>query len=263
MAAIALLGLLYAARARQLRARGRPVPGRKRALFALALGALVVAVCSPIDRLGEERLFSAHMVQHLLLADLAPLLIVLALSGPLLRPALALPVARRGARLIRPAPAAALWIAVIGLWHVPALYDAALSDPVVHAVEHLCFFAAGLVLWAGLLEPVRLPGSAGYGSRLAALGVVWVAAGVLSNVLLWSEHPYYQPYADAPRTWGLSALADQRLGGGVMLLEMSLVMISVAVWLALRYLGAAEHRQRALDAGAPEAPLPRAQRAPN
>src|ERR671922_84784 len=83
---------------------------------------------------------------------------------------------------------------------------------------------------------------------LAALGLVWAAGAALANVFLWSNRAYYQLYVDAPRTWGLSALGDQRAGGGVMLLEMMFVGSVVFVVLGLRWLEDAERRQRGLEA---------------
>ncbi len=84
--------------------------------------------------------------------------------------------------------------------------------------------------------------------ELGGLASVWVAGAALANVFLWSDHPFYEPYVDAPRTWGLSALADQRAGGGVMLVEMMFVGAVVFVVLGLRWLGEAEQRQRRLEA---------------
>ena len=119
----------------------------------------ILAVASPVDQIGEERLFSVHMLQHLMLGDLAPLLAVLGLSGPLLRPVLALPFASRLRLLAHPLVALPLWAANLYAWHVPRLYDAALAHPAIHATEHACFYAGGLLLWSAILEV--LPARAG------------------------------------------------------------------------------------------------------
>src|SRR5205085_10859047 len=95
LAATAVLAALYAGRIAAMRRRGRAVPASRAAAFVLGLALLVAAFASPLERLGEERLFSAHMAQHLLLGDLAPLFVVLGLDGPLLRPLLAVRTVRR------------------------------------------------------------------------------------------------------------------------------------------------------------------------
>ena len=129
------------------------------------------------------------------------------------------------------------------------LYDAALDHDAVHALQHVLFFVCGMLVWAALLEP--LPGPAWFtaGRKLAFVAAMWAVSLALSQVFLWSGHAYYARYVDAQRTWGLSPLADQRAGGGIMLVEGSLVMIGVAVWLLFRLFRESESRQRLLDAG--------------
>jgi putative membrane protein len=227
------------------------VPWPRLASFALALVVLFVAVASPLDTIGEHRLFSVHMLQHVLIGDVAPLLVVLGLTGPLLRPALALPVVPRLRWLAFPLVALPLWAIDLGVWHLPPLYDAALRHPAVHDLEHALFFACGLLLWMALLEPLPGPRWFGTGARLASLGFVWIVGGALAQVFLWDGRLLYPPYRTVPRLWGLSPIADQRVGGGVMLLEMSLVVLAVATMLGLRWLQESELRQRLVESGVP------------
>jgi cytochrome c oxidase assembly factor CtaG len=253
---IAVAGLLYARRAQTLRRRGRPVPTAKVVSFCCGLLVLLLAVVTPVDSIGENRLFSVHMAQHLMIGDLAPLLIVLGLSGPLLRPLLAPRFVQRARALVHPLVALPLWAANLWVWHLPRLYDAALEHAWVHALQHACFFAAGLLLWSTLLGLLPGPRWFGRGVQFAALGLVWIAGAALANVFLWSTRAYYPPYVAAPRTWGLSPLGDQRAGGGVMLLEMMFVGSVVFVVLGLRWLEDAERRQQRLEArGSTGAPL--------
>jgi putative membrane protein len=239
---------LYAVRAWRLRARGRPVAALRVLAFAGGLAALTVAVVSPLDTIGESRLFSVHMAQHVVIGDVAPLLLVLGLSGPLLRPLLARPTLQRLRVLAHPLVALPLWAADLWLWHVPVLYDAALEHDSLHALEHACFLTGGLLLWTALLGLLPGPRWFGRGARVGALGFVWLAGGTLANIFLLSGHAYYGRYVRAPRTWGLSAVSDQRAGGGVMLLEMMFVGVVVFVALGLAWLAAAEQRQLRLDA---------------
>ena len=155
------------------------------------------------------------MVQHLLIGDLGPLLLVL--GRPVrVRPVLALP----------------LWAAALAAWHVPSLYDATLRYTAVHLLAHACFLVAGIFLWSVLLGPqlatVR---------KLPYVIAMWIVSLALSQVFLWSGHSYYAGYT----------LADQRDGGGVMLVEGSFVMLGVVVWLLLRLFQETEARQRALE----------------
>jgi cytochrome c oxidase assembly factor CtaG len=259
-AAIAVAGLVYGRRAATLAGAGRPVPPLRIAAFAAGLAVVAAALVSPVDTLGEERLFSVHMLQHLLLGDVAPLLVVLGLDGRLLRPLLAQPLLRRLRVLAHPLVALPLWAFEFCAWHVPALFDAALRNDGVHAAQHVLFFTLGTLLWAALLEP--LPGPAWFSAvwKLPYVLAMWLVMLALSQVFLWSGHVYYAPYVHDPRTWGLSALDDQRAGGGVMLVESSLTMLGALVWLLLRVLRESEVRQRLLESGAAPAVAARAAR---
>jgi putative membrane protein len=247
LVAIALAAAAYAKRAWTLRRRGRPVAPAKLAAFAASLGVLVIAVVSPLDTIGESRLFAVHMGQHVLIGDVAPLLLVFGLSGPLLRPLLAPRPAQRLRVLAHPLVALPLWGFDLWLWHWPRLYDAALASSAVHSLEHACFFTGGVLLWTALLALLPAPRWFGAGVRLGALGFVWLVGVPLANVFLFSGRAYYPPYVHAPRTWGLSPLDDQRAGGGVMLVEMMFVGAVVFVVLGLRWFAQAESRQLRLD----------------
>lgn len=257
---VALAAGLYAARATTLARGGRPVSRWRIAAFASGLLVLLLALVSPLDTLGEERLFSVHMLQHLLLGDVAPLLFVLGLDGRILRPLLAVGALRRLRALAHPLVALPLWAADFCLWHLPPAFDAALRHPPVHAAQHVLFFALGALFWAALLEP--LPGPAWFTAawKLPYVLVSWLVMLVLSQVFLWSSRVAFAPYLHAPRTWGLGPLADQKAGGGVMLVESTVTMIGALVWLLLRVFRESEARQRLLDAGASPAVAARAAR---
>ena len=245
LAALAIAATAYARRARTLRLRGTPVPRVKALSFGLAVAVIALALASPIDTIGERRRFSVHMLQHLLIGDVAAMLLAIGLTGPLLRPLLAQAPLRRLRVLAHPLVALPLWAANLYVWHVPRLYDAALAHDSIHAVQHALFLTCGTLLWAALLEPLPGPSWFGTGPKLVALACVWVAGGALANVFIWSGHPFYSRY---------HSTLDQRIGGGVMLIEMSLLVVAVFFWLALGWLREAELRQQLLDRGyAPEA----------
>jgi cytochrome c oxidase assembly factor CtaG len=259
LAPILLMVGVYAWRFREAR---RDTGGRGAEIWrAIAFGgavlALLGALVTPLDGLGEDYLFSAHMLQHVLLGDVAPLLLLLSLSRVILRP-----VTRRLMRLERalgplasPPAAIAVWLGTMYLWHVPALYDAAVEYPLLHALEHLSFFAAGLALWWPLVQPVpmrrRLTG-------LQPLGYIAAAKGGLAALglfLAWSSTAHYPWYEDAPRIWGLTAVEDQNVAGVIMMVEQSFTLVLVMVWVFVRMLGQSEQdelrRERLDDAQVP------------
>jgi len=255
--AVTLAGGAYALRLRDLRrapaARSGDTPAHDtlRALaFAGGLLMILIALLSPIDDLGENRLFTAHMVQHLLLADLAPILLLVGLSRAFLRPAVRRlrPVEERLGPLAHPAVALALYVGLMWLWHIPAMYELALDHAWAHALEHASFFTAGVAFWWYLIEPVpprhRLTGP----WALAYLASAKILMGMLGVVLAFSPDAMYSTYEDAPRTWGLTALEDQNVGGLVMMVEQSIVLvIAFAVFFA-RMIDRSEAEQRRREA---------------
>lgn len=246
---ILVAGLLYAQRLRALARRGRPGGRRRPICFYSGLALLLVAFASPVDAIGEERLLFVHMIQHILIGDLAALLVVAGLTGPLLRPVLALPLVGRLRALAHPLVALPLWALNLYLWHLPPAYQAALEHDAVHAFQHACFFATGAFMWAAVVEP--LPGPAWFGSGFKAIYVaaVRVLEAILANVFIWSSHPFYPRYAQAERLWGISPTGDQNTGGGIMMVEGSLLTLGVLAWLFLRWLAEGERAQRLVEGG--------------
>jgi len=249
LSVIALAAVLYWRRARTLGRRGTPVARRRWVPFALGLLAIFVALESPIDTIGEEHLFSVHMLQHLLLGDVGALLLVLGLDGRLLRPLLRWRYLYRLRFLGHPLVALPLWAANFCAWHVPALFDAALRNDWIHALQHTSFVVLGMLMWAALLEP--LPGPAWFSApwKIPYVLAMWLVMLVLSQIFVWSGHVYYEPYLHDSTLWGVSHLDDQKAGGGVMLVESVFTMLPALVWVLHRLLQESEARQRLLDAG--------------
>ena len=257
---LALVGALYWRRTRTLARRGRPVPRPRLAAFAAGLLALFVAFASPIDTIGKERLFSVHVLQHLLLGDVAALLLVLGLDGRLLRPLLRVRVVHRLRVLAHPLVALPLWAANFVVWHLPVLFDAALRNDAIHALQHTLFVTFGMLMWAALLEP--LPGPTWFTApwKIPYVLGMWLVTLVLSQVFIWSSHVYYAPYTHDATLWGLSHLDDQKAGGGVMLVESAFTMLPALVWVLLGVLRESEARQRLVDGGVAPAAAARAAR---
>ena len=229
---------------RRLRRR-RPelAPWSRLALFLAGVGVVLVGLLSPLDAIAEEYLQSAHMLQHVLIADLGIVLALLAVRGPLsmfflprdlLAPLARAQSLRRGlAFLLRPRVAVPLWIAVIVAWHIPPLYDAALRHPVVHRAEHLSFVVVGALVWTLLIDPAR-HGRLTVNERLGLAVLLFWIGQVLAYPFVFGFQPYYDVYVDQPhRLFGLSALTDQKLAGLVMMIEQA-ATLGIAIVLLLR-----------------------------
>lgn len=236
----------YARRVLTLRDRGTPVPTWRVALFATGIVALLVALVSPVHAFGE-RMFSFHMLQHVLLGDLAPLALLGGLTGPILRPALRW--LYRFRFLANPVVALPIWAVNLYVWHLPVLYDAALRHDSVHALEHLCFFTGGLIMWLPVVETLPAPEWFGTGAKLGYIAIVRVVETVLGNIFFWSGSVFYTVYAHQNRLWGISAIEDQNLAGGVMMIEGSIVTLVALAWLFLRMANEGELRQQLLERG--------------
>jgi putative membrane protein len=235
---------LWLRRYREVRRQGdgRGAGARQLAAFVAAIVVLLVALVSPLDGLGEDYLFSAHMTQHLLLGDLAPLLMLLSLSRVIMRPLTRrLQVIERGlGPLAHPATALILWLSLVYLWHVPALYDAALEHSAVHALQHVSFFSAGVLVWWPLIQPVpmrrRLTGM----WTFAYIAAAKFGLAALGLFLTWTNTVVYTYYERVPRIWGLSPISDQNVGGAIMMVEQSVVLVTVLAVLFGRMLAQSE-----------------------
>ena len=204
MIPITLAGVLYWGRARTLSWDGRPVPLWRQLCFGAGLVTISIALFSPIGHISEE-LVIAHMGEHLLLGDIATLLLVL---GPdprsLLQPVLAIRVFDRLQVLAHPAVALPLWALNLFFWHVPAIYDAAYGTAPLHALEHTTFLFFGCLMWMPVFGPLPKPEWFGAGWKVAYVVAVRFAGAILGNVLMWSGTVLYPIYAPGERYWHIS-----------------------------------------------------------
>jgi putative membrane protein len=258
LAPIALMAFVYVRRfmAARRESGSRGGGALRAAAFGGATAALLAALVSPIDGLGEDYLFSAHMLQHVLLGDIAPLLLLLSLSRVIMRPATRrlAAVERALGPLASPLTGLVLWLAVMYLWHVPALYDAAAEHSGLHLLEHASFFAAGLALWWPLVQPLPMRRGLSGMQPLAYIGAAKLGLAALGLVLAWSSSAFYPYYEETPRIWGLSPVEDQNVGGVIMMVEQSLTLVLVMVVLFVRMLArseAEELRRERLEGGVP------------
>lgn len=240
---------LYLSRTRSLARRGLPVERSRQWLFWTGILLVVIALDSPVDAVGERDFFFVHMIQHVLLGDLAPLCFVAGLTGPVLRPVLSLPGAEGLRRLTHPFVAFPIWAVDLCGWHVPLLYEAALHHSAIHALEHLLLFTCGALMWSPVLETLPAPAWFGTGWKLAYIGAVRVVETALGNVFIWSTSVFYPWYVHPRPIWGIDALDDQRLAGVVMMAEGSLVTLGALAWLLLRLARETDLEERLLSQG--------------
>jgi cytochrome c oxidase assembly factor CtaG len=245
-AALLLAGVLYRQGLVNLRTRARPGPRPRQVLaFWGALAVLAAALVSPLDRAAAE-LFAAHMVQHLaLMMVAAPLL---AAGRPVLVIGAALPAggrrrvrrvaARRQAlatALFHPVVVWALGTVVLWAWHLPALYDAAVRNDPVHAVEHVTLLGTAALLWAAVLgrgpRPLAVPAAVGL------LFATMLQSSALGAVLTLARAPLYPVHEATTSAWGLTPLEDEQLAGALMWVPAGIVYVGVMAALLVRWLG--------------------------
>lgn len=247
---VAALAWAYAwawRRARRPHAPHPPGLGRA-ALFACGLLAVLVALISPLDALGDQMMVF-HMVQHMLLLDIAPILMILGLTKGLLRPVTRRVHAleRRAGIFAHPAFAVIAYGALLWLWHIPYMYDQAQGNSGLHILEHLCFSAVGTLYWWHLLSPIRSR------MRLGGLGPIGymvstkLIVGLLGVGLAFAPGSIYTFYSHQPAYWGLSAHVGQSMAGLVMALEQSIVMGTALVYLFVRMLTESERESERAD----------------
>ena len=238
IAVVAILTVVYVR-------RWRAVDGSVARLtsFLAGMTLVLVALVSPVDRLAEQ-LFFMHMTQHLLLIDLAPILVLLGLTKVILRPATRrlVRLEKAAGPLAHPVFAIGLYVAVMWIWHIPSMYDAALEYPVVHVLEHVLFSIAGGLYWWHLLSPIRSR------KRLGGMGPVMymvstkILVGLLGVGLAFAPDAIYDFYDRQPGYWGLGAGTDQAIGGLIMATEQSIVMGVALAYLFVRALEESNRR---------------------
>jgi putative membrane protein len=237
---------LYARRATTLAARGRPVPLWRQLCFAAGLLCIVGALITPLSDLADE-LVIAHMIEHLLIGDVASLLIVLGLTGPLLQPILAIRFFDRLRVLCNPLVALPIWGINMFLWHAPPLYDAAYGTSAIHFLEHATFISFGVLLWMPVFGPLPNPPWFTAGWKVVYVIVMRLVATVLGNVLMWDGQVLYDVYAKGEAAHHIEALTDQSIAGVVMMVEGVFLGLGVLAWFFFQAATEGIEKQRLLD----------------
>ena len=210
-------------------------------------GLVVVAVALTSLGHASQDLLWVHMIEHLLLGDIAALLIVLGLTGPLIAPILRIRFFDRLRVLSHPLVAFPLWAIDLYTWHVPFFYEAALRHSGVHALEHAMFLGLGINMWMPLFGPLPMPKWFGNLGKLIYIVAVRLAGTVLGNIFVWSGKIFYPYYIHGEAHFHISPLADQSIAGAIMMIEESILTLGLFCWLFLRTAHESEERQQLLE----------------
>lgn len=238
--------VLFGSRSRTLKRERRPVARWREVSFVSGALMLALVQLPPFDTLADNVLI-AHMIQHIIIGDIASLLVVFGLTGPVLQPLLHFRPTRPLRKLAHPVVALVLWAIDLYVWHLPLLYQLAIRHDLVHAAEHACFFWFGTLLWLGLIGPLPKPRwFASWGSLVYVVGVRLIG-GILGNVLIWTQTVVYPVYKASDAARGLNPLSDQNLAGAVMMVEQMFLTILLLGWLFYRFALQDEQRQALLD----------------
>lgn len=226
-------------------------------LFAAAILSAFLALQSPLDTGGDRYLLSLHMVQHLVLMMVSPPLALLGIAGMAARPIGLPPLLRRAWNwAARPWPATVAFNVVLCVWHLPFLYDATLTTPPIHILEHLSFVVVGILFWWPIVDPLRGAATRPVGpfTKIAMLVLAGVPPTILGFVLAMGR-PFYDFYVSAPRLWGVSASADQQWAGVIMLGLGNLIYFAAISVVFLRLFGdpAADEEEATALSGLSEA----------
>jgi cytochrome c oxidase assembly factor CtaG len=218
-----LVAITALAAAYFLTQRRWPSDTTRRAAFDVALILLLAVYVTPLHTIALHYLLSIHFLQNVVTAEWTPGLVVFAVAPEL---------GRRTARFAHPLVVLPLWLATYFVWHIPAIYDAALNRPhsLLH-VEHLTYFVAGVLMWWPVVH-----GGYSDGVKAAYLFAAFVLASPLGLLLALLPHPVYGFYKHAPQLWGLSDLTDQQIAGVSMAVEQAIVFFAVFAHFFARFL---------------------------
>ena len=230
---------------------------RRRSTFLwCGAGVLVLSVCAPVAVVAQGGLLSAHMLQHVLIGALAPLLILLAI-----------PRAQRGTRerhrvlafVLHPAVAFAIWLGCTVAWLVPDLHHEVLARPWVWVLQQVAVFGAGIVMWAPITDRVVDPPPwFRTGAKCAYMIGVWFAGVAIANVYWFSGTPFYESHEAGAAAFGFSGLQDQANAGTVMILAHCAITFGAIAVLFFRHASERGLEQRLIEAGVPEDEVHRA-----
>jgi putative membrane protein len=246
-----VIAALYWWRAAVVRRAGGDAPSTGRqAAFATALIVIFLSLNGPIHDLSDYYLFSAHMVQHLLLTLVASPLMVFGVTGDMLRPLIAPRAVFRVARVVtRPAICFAIFNVIIAFWHLPVAYNAAMANHDVHIFQHLTLIAAAVLVWWPLMSPLPELPRLSYPGQMLYCFLMVVPMSVVAIYIAMADTLLYPAYAAAPRMWGISPMMDQQIGGLIMWIPGGLFFYGIMTVVFFRWANRGEDSREAAQVG--------------
>jgi putative membrane protein len=222
---------------------------RQIVLFLSGAFAIFVALVLPLDEIGDHYLFSAHMVQHLLLTLVMPPLVLLGTPGWLLRPVLQRRLIADAAKtLTKPVVAFLVFNGVFITYHVPAIYELALENDTLHIFFHLLLMATGVITWMPILSPLAELPRLSYPLQVLYLFFESIPQTLLAAVITFSNSVLIPTYMDAPRVFGISAIEDQQAAGLIMWVVGAIVYLSALTIVFFKWFGNEDSPETANEA---------------
>lgn len=216
------------------------------ATFTMGVVVIFIALASPIHVISERYLFSAHMLQHVLLTLIAPPLMIKGIPDWLIRPALRPNWSFRTARaLTHPIGAFLAFNIVFSIWHVPALYNASLTNHGIHIVEHIMMISTALLMWWPLTSIMPELPRVSYPMQMMYLFGLSVAQIIVFGALTFAGEPIYAFYVNAPRVLDISALTDQQIGAIIMKVGGGILFLGLLIVTFYRWYGEEERERQA------------------
>ncbi|MGH7720409.1 MAG: cytochrome c oxidase assembly protein [Gemmatimonadaceae bacterium] len=235
---VAALAALHGLGTRRLQT-SRIVRPIHRLLFITGLLVLFASLNGPIHDLSDHYLFSAHMVQHLLLTMVVPPLLIAGTPGAMLRPLLRhRAILATAQRLVSARAAFVIFSVTLAAWHLPPLYNLAMALHPVHIAQHLCFLVAATIMWWPIMSTAPELPRLSYPQQMLYTVLLTLPTTVISIFITYADRVLYPAYSFAPRFWALSPLDDQRLGGLIMWIPGGLIFLGVLTVVFFRWAGA-------------------------
>ncbi len=246
LAPLLAVAAAYAVRIRTLARSDRPVAPLRQVSFYAGLTTIGVALASPLDAAAEHSLI-AHTSVHMLIGQIGAFFVVAGLTGGVLQPLLRVGWVSRLRALSDPRVALPLWAVNLLLWHTAPLFELGLTNDIVHVLQHGLFIAAGVNLWMPLVGPLPQPAWFGNAAKCGYVVVVFFTMMILGNVLVWAGDPFYGAYRAGDGYWGLTAIEDQSVAGGIMMIVDAFFTLGLLIWLFVRWARESEQSQELLE----------------